>query len=200
MQVVARGCPGLPHDTDLLADRDGLPLAREFDNLIILRTFSKWAGLAGLRLGYGIFPADFMPYLWKVKQPYNVNIAALLAAHSSFEDLPWLRSTVVRIRVERARLFRQLRKLTILQPYPSQGNFLFCRVLRRLRPGGVLATFSCSGLVSSDLFQKVVFGASIDAGRPVQILESLRQSADHPVALTFPEGEYLKGLLVRVAM
>ncbi len=72
--------------------------------------------------------------------------------------------------------------------------------LRRRRPGGVLATFSCSGLVSSDLFQKVVFGASIDAGRPVQILESLRQSADHPVALTFPEGEYLKGLIVRVAM
>jgi len=70
--------------------------------------------------------------------------------------------------------------------------------LRRLRPGGILATFSCSGLVSSDLFQKVVFGAAIDAGRPVQVLESLRQSADHPVALNFPEGEYLKGLIVRV--
>ncbi len=70
--------------------------------------------------------------------------------------------------------------------------------LRRLRPGGILATFSCSGLVSSDLFQKVVFGAAIDAGRPVQVLESLRQSADHPVAITFPEGEYLKGLIVRV--
>ena len=111
------------------ADRSFLPLAREFDNLIILRSFSKWAGLAGLRLGYGIFPSEFMPYLWQIKPPYNVNIAALLAAHASFEDLPWLRSTVVRIRVERARLFRQLRKLTILQPYPSQGNFLFCRVL-----------------------------------------------------------------------
>jgi 23S rRNA (cytosine1962-C5)-methyltransferase len=70
--------------------------------------------------------------------------------------------------------------------------------LRRLRPGGILATFSCSGLVNSELFQKVVFGAAIDAGRPVQVLESLRQSADHPVAITFPEGEYLKGLIVRV--
>ncbi|HRA64723.1 MAG: class I SAM-dependent rRNA methyltransferase [Caldilinea sp.] len=70
--------------------------------------------------------------------------------------------------------------------------------LRRLRPGGLLATFSCSGLVSSDLFQKVLFGAAIDAGRSVQVLEAFRQSADHPVAITFPEGEYLKGLLVRV--
>ncbi len=71
--------------------------------------------------------------------------------------------------------------------------------LRLLRPGGILATFSCSGLVSADLFQKVVFGAAVDAERPVQIIETLRQSADHPVAITFPEGEYLKGLICRVA-
>lgn len=67
-----------------------------------------------------------------------------------------------------------------------------------LKPGGFLATFSCSGLVSADLFQKVVFGAAVDAGRPVQILEWLRQASDHPVAITFPEGEYLKGLICRV--
>ena len=70
--------------------------------------------------------------------------------------------------------------------------------LRLLRPGGFLATFSCSGLVSAELFQKVVFGAAVDAGRPVQVLERLHQSADHPVAITFPEGEYLKGLILRV--
>lgn len=70
--------------------------------------------------------------------------------------------------------------------------------LQLLNPGGILATFSCSGLVNADLFQKVVFGASVDAGRPVQILEWLRQSSDHPVAITFPEGDYLKGLICRV--
>jgi 23S rRNA (cytosine1962-C5)-methyltransferase len=70
--------------------------------------------------------------------------------------------------------------------------------LQLLNPGGILATFSCSGLVDAALFQKVVFGAAIDAGRTVQILEWLRQSADHPVAITFPEGEYLKGLICRV--
>lgn len=67
-----------------------------------------------------------------------------------------------------------------------------------VKPGGILATFSCSGLVSADLFQKVVFGASVDVGRDVQIVEWRRQDADHPVAITFPEGEYLKGLICRV--
>jgi 23S rRNA (cytosine1962-C5)-methyltransferase len=70
--------------------------------------------------------------------------------------------------------------------------------LHLLNPGGILVTFSCSGLVDAALFQKVVFGAAIDAGRTVQVLEWLRQSADHPVAITFPEGEYLKGLICRV--
>ncbi|MBX7254309.1 MAG: class I SAM-dependent methyltransferase [Candidatus Promineofilum sp.] len=70
--------------------------------------------------------------------------------------------------------------------------------LRLLRPGGLLATFSCSGLVSADLFQKVVFGAAVDAGRDVQIVQPLGQAADHPVLLSFPESAYLKGLLGRV--
>jgi len=67
-----------------------------------------------------------------------------------------------------------------------------------LRPGGVLVTFSCSGLVSADLFQKIVFGAAVDAGRDVQVLERLSQGSDHPILLTFPESEYLKGLICRV--
>lgn len=69
---------------------------------------------------------------------------------------------------------------------------------RLLKPGGVLVTFSCSGAISTDLFQKIVFGALIDAGREAQIIRYLAQAGDHPVALTFPEGAYLKGLLCRV--
>lgn len=67
-----------------------------------------------------------------------------------------------------------------------------------LRPGGVLFTFSCSGAVSADLFQKIVFGAAFDAGRDAQIIGHLAQGSDHPVALSFPEGAYLKGLICRV--
>lgn len=66
------------------------------------------------------------------------------------------------------------------------------------KPGGILATFSCSGLVSADLFQKVIFGAAVDAGRDLQILDYLHQPADHPTAITFPEGSYLKGFICRV--
>ena len=70
--------------------------------------------------------------------------------------------------------------------------------LKLLAPGGLLATFSCSGLVTPDLFQKIVFGASVDAGRDAQIIAKLGQGTDHPILLSFPEGEYLKGLLCRV--
>lgn len=69
---------------------------------------------------------------------------------------------------------------------------------RLLQPGGYLLTFSCSGAITRDLFQKIVFGALADSGRHGQIIRHLGPDEDHPVALTFPEGEYLKGLLVRV--
>jgi 23S rRNA (cytosine1962-C5)-methyltransferase len=67
-----------------------------------------------------------------------------------------------------------------------------------LRAGGMLFTFSCSGAVTADLFRKIVFGAALDAGRDAQIVGHLAQGRDHPVALTFPEGAYLKGLICRV--
>jgi 23S rRNA (cytosine1962-C5)-methyltransferase len=67
-----------------------------------------------------------------------------------------------------------------------------------VRPGGFLVTFSCSGGVDAALFQKIVAGAALDAGVDARIVEHLYQSADHPVALNFPEGAYLKGLVVAV--
>ena len=68
-----------------------------------------------------------------------------------------------------------------------------------LRPGGLLFTFSCSGGVARDLFQKIIAGAALDAGVEAQIVAQLSAGADHPVALNFPEGEYLKGFICRVA-
>lgn len=70
--------------------------------------------------------------------------------------------------------------------------------LQLVESGGYLMTFSCSGAISADLFQKIVFGALVDAGRSAQIIAHLGPNDDHPVALTFPEGAYLKGLLLRV--
>ena len=67
--------------------------------------------------------------------------------------------------------------------------------IKLLNPGGILFTFSCSGHISQELFQKIIAGAALDSGREVKIIKQLTQSADHPVALNFPEGLYLKGLV-----
>jgi len=67
-----------------------------------------------------------------------------------------------------------------------------------IKSGGYLLTFSCSGAIDADLFQKIVFGAMVDSGRQAQIIKRLSPGIDHPVALTFPEGAYLKGLLLKV--
>ena len=74
-------------------------------------------------------------------------------------------------------------------------NLLACQLLN---PNGILLTFSCSGLMTSELFQKVVADAALDAGREAQIIERMGQAADHPISVAYPEGFYLKGLVVRV--
>jgi histidinol-phosphate aminotransferase len=101
----------------------------ELDNLIVLRTFSKMAGLAGLRVGYGAFPTGLVPHLWKIKQPYSVSVAASAAAIAALGDLPWLEEKVARITAERRRLSQLLAAFPFLEPYPSRSNFVLCRVL-----------------------------------------------------------------------
>ena len=68
-----------------------------------------------------------------------------------------------------------------------------------LAPGGLMMTYSCSGGIGIELFQKIVASAASDAGRDARILRRLMASSDHPVGLAAPEGEYLKGLLVEAA-
>ena len=100
----------------------------ELENLIVLRTFSKWAGLAGLRIGYGAFPDWLMPALWKAKQPYNVNVAASMAAIASIEDCITIAETVSYLRTERDRLMAGLNRIPYLKIYPTSSNFILCRV------------------------------------------------------------------------
>jgi histidinol-phosphate aminotransferase len=98
------------------------------ENLVVLRTFSKWAGLAGLRVGYGAFPSWLMPVLWKAKQPYNVNVAASVAAQTSLEHAEELTEVVERLKSERTRLFSALEEIPYLKPYPTRSNFVLCQV------------------------------------------------------------------------
>ncbi len=105
-------------------------LVGRYPNLAVLRTFSKWAGLAGLRLGYGLVHEEIAAHLWKIKQPYNLNLAAQAAALASLDDLAYLRSNVARIVAERERLLAALQAIPFLHPYPSQANFILCRVMQ----------------------------------------------------------------------
>jgi histidinol-phosphate aminotransferase len=98
-------------------------------NLAVLRTFSKWAGLAGLRIGYGLFHEELIEHLWKIKQPYNINVAAQAAALGSLEDLDFLMDKVACIVAERERMYAHLGAMPGMQVYPSEANFLLCRVL-----------------------------------------------------------------------
>ena len=104
------------------------PWVLDHDNLVIIRTFSKSAGIAGLRLGYGIFPEWMMPVIWKFKQPYNVNVAATVAGLASLRYVEEMLSTVEKLRAERDRLFLALQKVPYLLPYPSSANFILCGV------------------------------------------------------------------------
>jgi histidinol-phosphate aminotransferase len=103
-------------------------LLARYENLVILRTFSKWAGLAGLRVGYALVPDWLAHNLWKIKQPYNVSVAAEAAALASLADLPLLQANVRRIVAERERLLPLLAQVPYLEPIASRANFVLCRV------------------------------------------------------------------------
>jgi 23S rRNA (cytosine1962-C5)-methyltransferase len=140
---------------------------------------------------------------------------AKAAQHVTLNGLPAERATHIA-----ADVFAELRKyraegkrfdLIVLDPpkfvESKQHLTQACRgykdinllALQLLNPNGVLATFSCSGLMPEELFHKVVADAALDAGREVQYLEKLSQDSDHPVLSTYPEGYYLKGLICRVS-
>jgi len=103
-------------------------LVPHYANLIVMRTFSKWAGLAGLRVGYGVFPAEIVEHLIKIKQPYNVNAAAQVAVLASLDDLETLQTRVRTLIAEREVLYAGLQSIEALHPYPTHSNFVLNRV------------------------------------------------------------------------
>jgi len=98
------------------------------DNLIVLRTFSKWAGLAGMRAGYAVVPEQLAEVIWRVKIPYNLTVSAEQAILATLEDVNALTTTVDRIVDERERMSVALAEIPWLRPFPSQANFILCEV------------------------------------------------------------------------
>ncbi|NLX36321.1 MAG: histidinol-phosphate transaminase [Chloroflexi bacterium] len=151
----------------------------EHDNLIVLRTFSKWAGLAGLRVGYGIFSQPLMDALTRLKSPYNVNIVAQEAALATLASLDEARVNVARLVSERERLYQELQGLPFVQPVPSSANYVLVRSsvpVERLRDvmerhGIILRYFAGTALQNH---------VRISAGTPAQtdaLLTALRELA-----------------------
>jgi histidinol-phosphate aminotransferase len=136
-----------------------MPLTAKYSNLIVLRSFSKWAGLAGLRIGYGVFPPRIAPYLMAIKIPHNVSVAAEIAVRESLADIDYLQGRVEAIIKERARLFNALQEISWLKPYPSQANFIYCAVLKgnaaelhlKLQKKGVLVRYFDKPLLKNSI-------------------------------------------------
>ncbi len=152
----------------------------QYPNLIVLRTFSKWAGLAGMRIGYGVFPKPLVPYLMKTKQPYNVSAAAELAACVSMQHADKLEELAQQIIAERQRLYHLIGEIPWLEPFPgSQANFILVKVNGRaaaevnqyLREQGILIRyFDKAGLRD---YIRITIGTPAQSDKLVQALKEM---------------------------
>jgi histidinol-phosphate aminotransferase len=115
------------------AGRTFVHLTDRYPNLIVFRTMSKWAALAGMRLGYAVLDPGVAAEMRKVKSPYNVGIAAQVAGIASLRDKDYLLANVEKLVIERERLFHRLKKLPFGTVFPSETSFLYWRT------GGVSA-------------------------------------------------------------
>jgi histidinol-phosphate aminotransferase len=105
-----------------------VPLLDAYPNLVVLRTFSKWASMAGLRLGYAVTSARVARAMARLRPPYNLNVAAVVAAQANLADMDHVQATLGRIVAERERLHAGLTDLPGVKPLPSQANFVFFRL------------------------------------------------------------------------
>lgn len=155
-----------------------VPLTERYTNLMILRSFSKWAGLAGLRIGYGIFPPRIADCLMSIKTPHNVSVVAETSVRESLADLVYLQERVRDIVAERERLYRELQAIDWLKTFPSQANFIFCNVLRgnarevflKLQQKGILVRYFGTPLLENSI--------RITVGKPEHtdaLLQALRE-------------------------
>jgi histidinol-phosphate aminotransferase len=156
-----------------------IPLTGKYKNLMVLRSFSKWAGLAGLRVGYGVFPPKIADYLMAIKIPYFVSMAGEIAVRESLADIDYLQGLVKAMINERARLFTGLDKIAWLKTYPSQANFIYCAVLKgkaaeihqKLQKKGVLVRYFDKPLLKNSI--RVSVGKSEHTDALIAALKTL---------------------------
>jgi len=121
-------------------------LVQQYDNLVVLRTMSKWAGLAGVRVGYGVMSTTVADHMFDIKPPYSVSVTAEAALLASLEDTQVLMGNVDKVVHERGRLTSLLKEIEGVTPWPSSGNFILCQ----FAPGRVQDIYE--GLASRGIF------------------------------------------------
>lgn len=185
MEVVATGLPVVVDEAYYeFCGETVAPLVRRYANLMVIRTFSKWAGLAGLRAGYGIFPPEIASYLLRIKPPFNLNTAAAAAIKESLKDAAYLMEAVQKISAERERLYAELGRLDFLKPFPSKANFVLCTVTRgnameitrQLRQRGILVRCFDNPFLKNSL--RISVGRPEDTDRLLQALREIGGKAN----------------------
>ena len=153
-------------------------MVREHANLVVLRTLSKWAGLAGLRVGYMVANPALIDTVLRIKQPYNINVAAEIATLASLDELPWLQERIDAMVRERDRMASMLAEMPGVSVTPSRANFVLCHlqtvpardVHSRLLQQGILVRYFDTPLLQNHI--------RISAGRPEQtdaLMSALRE-------------------------
>lgn len=144
-----------------------VPFLAEYDNLVILRTFSKWAGLAGLRVGYSLSHPDLAAKMMTIKQPYNVNVAGDVAARTAIAHRHEINETVRALVAERERMVRLVGELGWLRACPSEANFVLFAVEGGRRAAEVAAGLRAKGVLVRYYDRADLNGyIRISAGRP----------------------------------
>ncbi|XP_059657888.1 histidinol-phosphate aminotransferase, chloroplastic-like [Cornus florida] len=142
---------------------------KQHENLIVLRTFSKRAGLAGLRVGYGAFPSSIIEYLWRAKQPYNVSVAAEVSACAALTNPTYLENVKVALVQERERLYKLLKEVPFLNPYPSYSNFILCEVTSGMDAKKLKEDLAKMGVMIRHYNKKELKGyVRVSVGKPEQ--------------------------------
>ena len=157
-------------------------LVNQYENAMVLRTLSKWAALAGLRVGYGIFPPELASYLLKIKPIYGVGALTTIAVRESLADINYLMGNVKAIITERERLFHELKKFKFLKPFPSQANFIFCHVLKGKAAELCQALRSKGILIGSFNMPLLENSIRITVGKPEHtdvLVKALREIGSH---------------------
>jgi histidinol-phosphate aminotransferase len=143
-------------------------LVCEYPNLVVMRTLSKWAGLAGLRVGFMVAHPDLIDVVLRIKDPYNLNAAAEAALLATMDDLPYLQGRIDAMIAEKRRMETELAKRPGIEVVPSDANFLLCKLTQvsardvhaRMLQRGILLRYFDTPLLSNMI--------RISAGRPDQ--------------------------------